>query len=221
MNIILSYPRSGSNFLNHCLNAISDKGFGKTHAHYHRFWHENTPEKKNKTVVLMLRNYKECIPRHTKARTPKAILQHAAGLKATERPGTKKDPNGRPFTQSDYMALIKWYHKYQGKKTIVYYEDFVTNTDEELRRLADFLGNVDEGKLENFIDNLDQHRQTSASKYRNEIGDTTTLDKEAKTVSTTHHSQAIPKADRLKIDKHISQTFPVLQEMYLKRYEES
>jgi len=220
MNTILSYPRSGSNFLNNCLDVISPKPFGKTHAHYHRFWKENTLDKKDMTVMLVLRNYKECIPRHTKATTPEALLQHAVGLKATERPGAKKDANGRRFTQSDYMALVKWYHEYQGKKTIVYYEDFVTNTAEELRRLADFIGDVEEGTLENFIDNLDQHRKTSASKY-NKFGKTTTLDKEAKPISTIQHSQIIPKAGRLRIDEHLSQTFPTLYEKYLKRYKES
>jgi hypothetical protein len=218
--IILSYPRSGSNFLNDCLNKMTGRGFSKTHAHYHRFWQENTQGKDGKVVVLMLRNYKECIPRHTGERTPEGIVKHATGLKATELPNPKSDKNGKR-TRSDYMALIRWYDSYQGKKTVVYYEDFVNRTAEELKRLADFLGDVTPDMVNEFISSLDKQRKASANKYNKSFGKTQSLDASGNPVSTKFHSNSMSKQHRISTDNNIKQKFPTLYEKYLKRYEEA
>ena len=56
---ILSYPRSGSNFLYYSLSVIGIY-LGKTHGQNKEFWLDKESDKK---LVFMIRNYKESIPR--------------------------------------------------------------------------------------------------------------------------------------------------------------
>jgi hypothetical protein len=146
----------------------------------------------------MIRNYKECIPRQTKSKELHRILSHCRNVEAT----------------FDYISVLRYFDEVDTKKMIIYYEDFITDTEKILREVVEFLKEFDmkPNDLEGFLRDLETHRIRSLQSYKpgsNSGGN-----------KLLFHSNGITSENKKKIDKHLMDNYGDLYNKYLKRYEE-
>ena len=97
---------------------------------------------------------------------------------------------------------------------IIYYEDFITDTEKTLRDVVEFMKEFDmePNDLEGFLEDLETHRAKSLKNYKpgaisggNKI---------------IHHSKGISDGNKNKIDNHLINNYGDLYEKYLTRYKE-
>ena len=100
-----------------------------------------TKENKSK-LILMIRDYKESIPRHTNYN--KSIYLEES---------QKFNNNLDVFDKTDLDKLI------------IYYEDLIISPKETLSEVLRFLNEYDEKKLNSFIESIGHHKSTSISIY--------------------------------------------------------
>jgi len=165
---ILSYPRSGSFWVRWCLEfllqttRISDhpkRSFQfalknnrvnlstifkpideykllKDHGVNQNFDDGNT------TLIMVLRNYKECIPRQIiyKAQTKQQAL-------------------------NQYVRMIKRYDKWNGKKFIVYYEDLITDPEKTLENLINIIDTKYVKNIKLLMQDYEEHKKGSLERY--------------------------------------------------------
>jgi hypothetical protein len=180
-NLLVSYPRSGNTFLRYCVeqstgkktltfvrpdivqnggidtliemgmnkmdaNSISDVNgqeiiLEKTHLIYDG--DDNVFNKETGgRIVLVLRDFKEAIGRHTVGDTDRYV---------------REIPN--------YKSILNFYEKYEGDKLVVYYEDFIRYTQEQLKRVLEFIGEYNEEMFNKFISDIDNHKKLSVTTY--------------------------------------------------------
>lgn len=214
---LISYPRTGSNWLSYCINFVcsvptinpcfyptENELFSTGKNNVVQKSHTQSPEwfrDVNKSFVCVIRNYKECIPRQTKSYSADSIINSLLGVVPT---------NNHVF---DFITTLRVYDECKNPKILFYYEDLIVNLDKELKRLVDFFkqfGGSD--NLETFLENIKYHKKKSLDSYKQ--GSKSGGNK------TIHHSLSISNQDKVKIDKHVKTAFPDLFEKYLKRYEE-
>jgi hypothetical protein len=202
---ILSYPRSGSNFLYYSLSVIGIY-LGKTHGQNKEFWLDTESDKK---LVFMIRNYKESIPRQID------------GYKFDDRfksqiSNYRTDNDDHHF---DYISILDYYDKYTGPKIIIYYEDFINDTKNELIKVVDFISDgIDNTILvEEFIKNIEFHKKSSSDRYNSMmiIGCKSINDNK---VDLLFHSNKITKVVKNKIDRYLYKNYKELFSKYLTRY---
>jgi hypothetical protein len=181
-NLLMSYPRSGNTFLRYCIEQCTGKktvsfvrpeiaekggldtlikmGMSKMDAEpvSDTFKEEIVLEKTHEVfpgdeqvfnketggrMVLLIRDFTESIGRH--------IVSHIETKYKTEIP--------------KYKQLLDAYDSYEGDKMVIHYEDLVTDTPATIKRLLEFLGEFEQYKFDDFIDNLDEHKKKSIDKY--------------------------------------------------------
>ena len=201
---ILSYPRAGSNFLHYCIKEITGIDIGKTHAQNKEFWSETQSGK----LIFIIRNYKESIPRQTNAYDFGEKLKSQLSNFRTEC----------DIHHFDYISPLDYYDKYQGEKIIIYYEDFVINTEDNLLKVIGFI-NGDIKKIGDFIGKLDSHKKKSAEIYNSLVpGGCKSIN--GKLVDINFHSKKMDNNTKNKIDSYISEKYKNLFDKYLSRYSE-
>jgi len=224
--VILNYPRCGSCFLHYCIEEIFGEDLWKTHGQSGGYW-EHAPFE---GTIFMIRNYKECIPRHMPASVQ--TLASPTGLwKPTgrrlrsitvdmikERMSAEEirfDNNTQTYQTNDYLTLLNHYNTLdEDTKMIIYYEDFIEDTPKELSRVAEFLKKygLKPKKYNNFIKNMEHHRKKSLKSY--------SPGAESHGDRALFHSLKIPLIDRIELDYHVEDNYNDLWEKYLKRYKE-
>lgn len=213
-NIILSYPRSGSNLLYYSINEIINTGIGKTHGQYKEFWEDGVKFRK---LIFMIRDYKECIPRHTGVYSfDVEFKSQVSNYKTNDKP------------HHDYISLLDFYHNYVGDKMIIYYEDFVINMDHKIREIIRFLSDDDyEYQINEFILNINEHKVKSMNRYNkisldwkviynSRLNGCTSLN-ELGNPDLFYHSKQLSDTDKSKMDEYIKNNYPNFNE-YLIRY---
>ena len=220
--ILLSYPRSGRNWLRYCIEHISCKPtlsipniehrdelgllkrYGKQHEknriqHCDKYWitHIDSEAKKysEKPLILLLRDYKECITRH---RGPNQI-----------------DPSqcDGQCQQGNYLLNVVTFHNWSSSKLIIYYEDFLTNPKDTLYSIARFLG-LDITLVDNFVQQYDNHKDRSITIY-NTFSESKTsgdLDK------LVYHSKGMAPEKYRIWDNNLRKKNPTIYDEYLLRY---
>jgi hypothetical protein len=180
-NLLLSYPRSGNTFLRYCVEQSTGKrtlafvrpetaqnggmdtlikmGMGKMDAEpisnvdgqeiilekTHEIYDGDDVIFNKETggrLLLILRDFKEAIGRH--------IIGH---------------PQKYVSEFPKYKSLLDFYENYEGDKLVIYYEDFVTNTEEQLKTILEFIGEYNEEKYINYIADLENQKLNSISTY--------------------------------------------------------
>lgn len=171
MNLLLSYPRSGNTWIRYCVEYLTKQptiGYMRPRSaswdmkcigsfvdlgvdldadnilfkrHALDCLHEDVDK-----LILIVRNYKECIVRHMNVKS----------IKPT------------PLIESNYMELIKYYDQFVGEKTLIYYEDFIVDIKPILEQLLTLL-EYDDSHLKSFIKNLEQHKTQSLALYGSTI----------------------------------------------------
>lgn len=203
--MILSYPKSGSNFLNYCIKQLYGKDLWKNHAQSPEFWNNGPWPIEDAdwplNMILILRNYKECILSGANKKDFKFIKSHLLGERTTL---------GKKHV-FDYITILKYYDELQKDKMLIYYEDLITDPHKELQRVILFLKKyqMKTDKFESFINNISDHRQKSLQGYRGNITDGNTL---------IQHSNGMRSEDRIKTDNYLLEKYPELWNKYLKRY---
>lgn len=191
--ILLNYPRCGSTFLHYCIQELYGFYMCKHHGQSKKFWDEGPFN-----LIFMIRNYKECIPRQVGTKNLNSILNHCKNAEAT----------------FDYISVLRYYDEVKTKKMIIYYEDFITDTEKTLREVVEFLKQFDmePNNLEGFLENLEEHRTISIQKYR--PGSQSGGDK------LLFHCNNISDENKKKIDDHLIKNHSELFDKYLTRYKE-
>lgn len=208
---LVSYPRSGSNWLAYCttnllnskINTFETPNYIFSKAHSFNSMDQNYDGK----IMLIIRNYKECIYRHHEHSENDLTTQSYFHLITSEI-------NNNPNNPNNYIASILGFDKYTYPKFLTYYEDIISDTPKELKKLFDFL-EIENIKVYNdFIENLEYHKQKSfdlhhvSSKTHGEVS------------KNKFYSQDKPLEQKQEIDKYIEEHFPSMWEKYLKRYKE-
>ncbi len=230
MNILLSYPRSGNTWIRYCIEFLSKKPtIGYTSNNAGRFDRQplgsfnndmgvdvhsdfilykrhmvgegygkltHTPDwSPTDKLILVIRDYKEVIVRHNGGGTNLKKL---------------KESCSSHIVSKNYTQLIEYFDGFEGDKILIYYEDLLTDLENTLSKIINFLG-VDDGFLKDFIQNISEHKKKSLSIY----GDSKT-----KGNSTKSHSNKLTREQKISWDNWIKENFTDLSDKYLKRYYE-
>ena len=233
--ILLSYPRSGSTWLRYCIEFLTkrltkgydtpgvtmENGLGrlvdigvdcnKPPIVYKR--HGHTPRERsfydmdNDNLILLLRNYKECVVRHHigKQNFEKMFYSQTQGYR-----------NG----SLDYVGCLQTYEAWRGKKLLIYYEDLISDPEPELEKVLNLLG-ADRTHLRELVDHLDFHRKQSVHVYagENQTGGHLSYTK-GDPDKLLFHSQQLSEKQKKVWDQHLRNNYPDITRKYLKRYQE-
>ena len=177
INLMLSYPRSGSTFVRYIIeyftkrSTIGPSNVGvdlpvmekfrtsspiayKDHAENAIGKHRSqTFLARERPLIFLIRNPMEVFPRHTSVAEAEEIIKS----------NNLKDI---PDTISYYFEHLKMYEEYEGKKQIFYYEDLVQKPAEFIKKICDFLEVDKDGKAQkDFMDDYESHSRQSRSFY--------------------------------------------------------
>jgi FkbM family methyltransferase len=234
--ILLSYPRSGNTWLRYCMEFLTkrltigyispgvsiENGLGrlvdlgvdwsKPPIAYKR--HGHTPNEKNSydmnndNLILLVRNYKECIVRH-----------HMVGIDGPDRMFYSQTQGYRDGSL-DYIGCIQIYEEWGARKLLIYYEDLISDPEPELVKVLDLLG-ANRTHLSELMNNLDSHRKQSVSLY---TGNKKTSGQQSCTQGDPNkllfHSKGLTDRQRTEWDQHLVRNYPDITGKYLMRYQE-
>jgi len=226
--LLLSYPRSGNTWTRYIFEAISKRssiGYSVGHpadraigsrlrldvdfdqpAILKKSHCLNQQERKSdKSLILIIRNYKEAITRHlTDDRVP-AIKNPVERFKLHL---TGNDA----FDHIDYIYPIIAFDNWKHNKHLIYYEDLIAHPQRTIHDLSNFCGFSTED-TDFFLANLKKHRESGCKIY--------SAKSYTKGKKTKFHLHRISKTNRKLIDQHIKDNFSDIFNKYLKQYAEN
>lgn len=208
--LLASYSRSGTNWVRYIIESISDRPTpGQTRLRTGTNYlidraHCAYPILKNyKKVILVLRDYKECLLRHHQ----EDWLQ----ISKVQPFLTNKKMRHPPHW---YIQNIKAFHNFKGEKLLIYYEDLLADPQAVIAQIAEFL-NLDRNRTSDFLSNIDHHYQHSVALYTAGGHKSET----AASKDTRYHSQHLLTAKQeQEFDDFYLRKFPKLTSIYLRRY---
>lgn len=211
--LLMSYSRSGTNWIRYIIEYLSQQptpGYERTkggvnfvidraHAGYKNIW-------RYKKVVLVIRNYKECLVRHHGIEFVKSFTTVADYLESDSR---LQKPDW-------YIKNIEAFENFEGEKMVIYYEDLLTDAITYSKKIAVFLG-LDNERMDDLINNIDEHKKKSVELYKHDhdsvtAGDVSMLD--------YHSKHGLSEEDRQAFDRYYRDRYPSLFKSYLERYQE-
>ncbi len=145
-------------------------------------------------LILLIRNPKETIIRET----------GSAAL------GALTSGEGRKNFQR-YFENLAIYDEWQGKKYLIYYEDFMTNPRRILEKIVDFLGDSQE-KFDDFFAHYQEHKIKSIKLY----ADYFYTQSITKGEDLLAHSRKLSRDHRNELDVWIDKNYRHLWQKYLK-----
>jgi len=220
---MLAYPRSGNNWVTYCLEEMASiktigcspdytcpctrrkhrKDIIVARSHGHRQHELDTIAASNAGLILLLRNYKECIVRHTGSETLDPVRQQMQ--------------DAAPVADNtDYIHILRFYDEYEGPRLLIYYEDLITNPRPELEKLLRFVGSFEDRTLDKFMDDWQKNQARSIKNYSSISYSATKGD--AKTLR--FHSSKFSREELSELDNWVEQEHPGLFDRYLSRYRE-
>ena len=155
-------------------------------------------------VVLVLRDYRECLLRHYK------------------REWFKKRVVTRFLTNEDLKQPPSWYiknliafDKFRGEKLLIYYEDLLTEPRNTFTILSSFLG-LNQLSTQIFLKDIDQHFKRSVKAYtRTGHSSETSSSKDFK----FHSRTALTAEQIVEFDQFYFSRYPRIANKYLRRYD--
>lgn len=215
--LVVSYSRSGMNWLRYSAEYLTgcptpghqrlldpSNGeflFDRAHKGF-------VPIDRYDKVIMVVRNYKECLVRHLSnewqnAATVADFLEDKSALQPAYW----------------YIYNLQAYEDFKGEKTLLHYEDLITQPISTLSKFLDFIDLSQKPKsLEEFESNLDFHKRRSISLYADNqesvtLGDTKQL--------RYHSEKTLTASEREDFDLYYQSHYPKLYSKYLTRYAES
>lgn len=215
-NYIISYPRSGNTWLRYILEFLSEQPtnglIGERNKYdrlqqpllypgenyiAHKLHSFDSEIQLMDSVLLIVRNYKECIIRHNKDKRGydyNLFVRHNQG---------KHD---------DYIGMIKYFEQFQGHKMVLYYEDLIDSDKipSICHQLCLFF-DIPNNKIDHLIRNIDVHKLDALRFYP-----------KSKTKGRTeiHHSELLSTPEKVRWDMYLYENFKDLYWKYLRRYAE-
>lgn len=218
---LLSYPKSGSNWLMYCIQKLTnftgisingnlmdgqkpdtpiseEEAIIKDHAYVPKF---REAYSQDDVIICLVRNYKEC------------FMSHVGFIGDDKIEGLEGSKNIGP----DYIRVLQIFDECKGKKYLIYYEDLMTDFELELRKLLDFLSQLNKFKqrmtVKEFIEELDYHKKASMDFYNTEVNISRSDGK-----STIYHSKKLTEEKKNMIDNYLITNFPHLTKTLLTRF---
>ena len=217
VTLMLSYPRCGSSYVKYFLQKCigTDKVFDSKYSSAKNkkrkvdYNYLNAEIAKGNTIfkehysencwdfdpgsvglVFMIRNYKECIPRHIglRAMGKMKVLEHC----------------------SKYLANLRFYDSWSGKKCILYYEDIIDNFKSNFDKILKII-DVNDKLYKEVFDKEEYHRKAVLAIYDRICGSQT------KGQHKIYHSKKISKESSDLIDSFFKKD-KLIKNRYLKRY---
>lgn len=209
--LLASYSRSGTNWVRYSTEYISgcptpgQKRLIDGDNYYIDRAHRAYPVMKlYKKVVLIVRDYRECILRHHKDIWP----DYPDVVSFLTDEGIKQPA-------SWYMKNIEAFDAFQGEKLLIYYEDLLGKPVETITKLSNFLS-LDQKKLQLFLKDLDVHIQKSVNAYTGGgHSSETALKKDVK----FHAKSKLKPAQVTDFDEFYFSRYPYIANKYLRRYD--
>lgn len=210
--LLISYPRSGTNWVRYIIEFLSDKptpGFTRLIEGedfiIHRAHDGYRIIDKYKKVILIIRNYKECIIRH----------QGINRIREYEHTSEFLKDSSLVHPPEWYINNIQKFDKFKGKKILVYYEDLVEEPEKSITDIATFLG-LKNKKLATLLDESEVHKKRSIELYNKNQQSFTSgnIDK------LQHHSEMLTIEERKQFDDFFELNYRELFKKYLMRYKE-
>lgn len=221
---LVSYPRSGNTWMRYCLEYLTKRpttfSFSEVDPIHtsrddplsntlslmidyskssiikvHGYHNEVKIQHPSDRIIVMVRNYKECIHR----RYPRLKDM----ISEIRREGSSYYTNLQAFDQFEPT-----------KRLLVYYEDFIKDPQRVLEEILLFL-EEDDALLEGFIKDLSFHKKRSLEHYDKGIGVS-----KSKGDDLHFHSAQLTPDERKRIDFIVKRMNPMLFQKYLQRYEE-
>ena len=222
---LLSYPRSGSNWLCYIIEYLFDasvvgntddykiaiedirdkkeKLIEKAHGQHKEWW--RTIKHQDDVLIMIIRDFKECIVRHndtTEIEILKFDLHNICPLVC----GIEK---------SDYLANLNLYDKWEGKKYLIYYENLIINPQDVIMKFSEFMKIIDinpNNDANEFINDLQYHKEKSLDLYE------TVIDKSVTRGGDIHyHSKTLTEDQISELNNFVKEKTPYLIN-YLERY---
>jgi len=159
----------------------------------------NTWDNKDAKLLLLLRDYKECIPRH---------------LEIGNKYNLNIDNIAVKNQINNYFDIITIYDNWESNKKHVFYEDLIycsPKFDTTLKELLNFFDIFDQVLYKEFIKNIDYH-------IKNSIG---TLHAKSKTGGKHmhYHAKKLSIEQKQNWNRYITQNYKKYKDNYLKKYE--
>jgi hypothetical protein len=210
--LLVTYPRSGTNWVRYIVEYVSERptpgaerlmagqdfvidrahrGF-KVMRHYER-------------VMLVIRDYRECLLRHLGDTT----------WADSEDVSTFLSTNTGAQPPQDFFRNIVAFDRHPGPKAHFHYEELLLSPERVIPAIVAFL-QLPEDRLADLLERLDWHKEQSVAAYRTNqksvtAGDTTRL---------SHHAcEKLTPAQRSEFDGVLREQGPKVYDTYLRRYE--
>ncbi len=169
INILLSYPRSGNHLVRFFIELLTEtqtngcKGNNKDIPVYKNIYTMNVPfniKEDNKDVIQY---YKYHNPNEIKDSVNKLILIVRNPREVLLRHhGNQMIYTNKSDSFDKYFQSIDYYNKAECKKILFYYEDIISNREEFINRLYNFLECDNQDKLNYVLENIDLLYKTCA-----------------------------------------------------------
>jgi hypothetical protein len=208
--LLASYSRSGTNWIRYIIEDLSGKPTpGQVRLHKGRDYFIDRAHQAYAVmdsyakVMLVLRDYRECLLRHNR-RLWEELNDVESFLEAAD------------VTQPPawYIKNIQSFHGFTGEKHLLYYEDLLAHPEQEIPRLAQFLGLSLEG-AEEFVENIEARSKESVQAYMR--GGHASITSSNKDVH--HHARKHLTEDQKRaFDQYFAERYPDLFDLYLERY---
>lgn len=117
MITLLSYPRSGRNLLRHMLKCIDIEVYATHRPIIHQEW----PLKEHDKLIMLVRDYRECIPRHLYSE------ETVSTTMIMKMFGTEFGIRDRA---SQYIKNLVLFDMCQVPKYVIYYEDLINHGED-------------------------------------------------------------------------------------------
>ncbi|MFO7678643.1 MAG: sulfotransferase domain-containing protein [Chloroflexota bacterium] len=208
--LLASYSRSGTNWIRYTLEYISQRPTpGQVRLYYGSNYvidraHQAYPVMdKYQNVVLIIRNYRECLLRNLEEvwQSNPNTVAFLENIEVFQQPGW-------------YIKNIEAFDQFQGSKMLLYYEDLMTESDSSIRKLAGFIG-LDKDRTEDYIANIETRKAESVEAYKRRGHESQTAGKQ----TNYHTKDKLTDEQAREFDEYYRSHYPELFEKYLKRYE--
>jgi len=209
--VLVSYPRSGTNWVRFIIESLSGKATpGRVRLHKGKDYAVDRAHSaaknghKYKKMILVLRDYRECLIRHN--------IELWKEYANVERFLKETLITSKPYW---YIENIKAFDKFKGEKLLLYYEDLVNSPETSILNLASIL-EVDQGRAIAFVADIATKSKASVASYHSSHMSLTAGD----TSKTTFHAdQNLSEQNKKAFDDFYQFYFPELFDTYLIRYD--
>lgn len=210
--LLVSYSRSGTNWIRYVIETISGLPTpGQTRVHEGTDYiidraHCGFPGMDfHPKVILLLRDYRECLVRH-----------HQKQWEAEKDVVSFLEKKSIDQPPSWYIHNIEAFDKYRGEKEVIYYEEeILMNPKKSVNKVGEII-NFDGQKKERFLEEIDKHVRRSVELYKGGGHSTSTPKKKD---SMYHAKRNLTENQINKFDDFFSKKFPRLYKDYLSKYD--